>query len=346
MKSLGGGAYELEGPNELQMAQGGGTSTTVTQEYSVGPGHPGGNTPGKTVKITAPPSLQPDTAIETQVGTLLVFPHDPTGQWGHPGQYVFTLPPEGSPPAPPVKSGWYNVHTTRRDWHVIAERAAEGLWQTPPIPVVGIDVNPNPDLVNVPGWFWLSGYHNETLMPSLHMELPWTLFYTVDVTTTTIGPCPGDPLESCSHSETHPENHQVQHLDTVDVTLTFVPATYTWDFGDGRPGSVTRYGAGDGIGRPYTDPNTASPVAWNYQWDSRDFVGGFPITATVSWSVTAHERGTSDIGDGFDTTTQMQNRNVSWFTRLLVCQIQALRIAPGFRVNSVPCSDPHAGAGT
>jgi hypothetical protein len=133
--------------------------------------------------------------------------------------------------------------------------------------------------------------------------------------------------------------HQAAHLDTLDVTLDFHPVTYAWDFGDGRPGSQTPFDAQDGIGTPYTNPNTPSPVAWNYQWDSRDFVGGFPITATLTWSVAEHVHKTSDVDGSSDETLAMPDRNVSWFTRLVVCQIQALRIAPGSDFKSVPCTD-------
>jgi hypothetical protein len=342
--ALGGGVFALHGTPQTQQWSGSSTEVMVTKELTVTPGQLGGTSPGKKVKITAPPSLQPDTAVQTQVGTLLVYPHDPTGAWGHPGQYVFKLPGDGSGPTPPVTSGWYNVHSTRVDWHAVAQRVAEGLWQTPPIPVVGININPNPDLVNLPAWFSLSGYHNETLTPSLHMNLPWTLYYTVDVTTTTVGPCPDDPTQSCSQSETHPEEHQIPHLDTLDVGLDFNPVSYQWDFGDGRPGSQAPFDARDGIGTPYTNPNTPSPVTWNYQWDSRDFVGGFPITATLTWSVAAHVHKASDVDGSSDETFGMPNRNVSWFTRLVVCQIQVLRIAPGSDLPSVPCSDPRSGS--
>jgi hypothetical protein len=336
----GPGTYALQGTPQTQVAMGNSTSTTVTTEVAVQPGHPGGTSPGRTLKFTAPPGFQPEAAYDTKFGTVVVFPHDPTGAWGHPGQFLFLLPPEGTGPTPPTISGRYNVHTTRRDWRVIAHQTAEGIWQTPPVPVVGVEANPAPALTGLPTWYWLSGYSNQVLTPSLHLDLPWTLYYTVDVTTTSTGPCADNPLRFCTTSETHPEDHQEQHLDTVDVTLTFTPATYAWDFGDGLPGSRQMFPAQVGIGRSYTDTRSASPVAWTYQFDSRDVAGGFPVSATLTWNVSQHVVANSDVGGGFAETSGMPDRNITWATDLLVCQVQALRVAPMAQIHPLPCAEP------
>jgi hypothetical protein len=338
---IGDGTYALHGTPQTELAMGSSTSTTVTSELAVQPGHPGGTSPGRTLKFTTPPGfVQPEAAFDTKSGTVVVFPHDPTGAWGHPGQFFIMLPPEQSGPTPPTVSGRYNVHTTRRDWRIAAQQLAEGIWQTPPVPVVGVEANPAPALTGLPTWFWLSGYANQVLTPSLHLDLPWTLYYTVDVTTTHTGPCADNALQSCTTSETHPEDHQEAHLDTVDVTLTFTPATYAWDFGDGRAGSHKTFPAQLGIGKSYTDAQAASPVAWTYQIDSRDAPGGFPVSATLTWNVSEHTVVNSDIGGGFDETSGMPDRNITWATDLLVCQVQALRVAPAAAIQALPCAEP------
>jgi hypothetical protein len=292
----------------------------------------------------APPGFHPIYSYPAQRGTILVNPINPNQPSTDPGgAYVVVLPGRGTGPTPATSSSWYNVRTTRRDWRVIAEESAQGIWHSPPVPDVGIGINPNPDIVAIPTWFWLSGYGNEILTPSLHLDLPWTLSYDVDVTSSVSGPCENDPALMCSHSETHTEHHTDAHMDTVDVTVTFTPATYVWDFGDQRKGSHPTYSAPVGIGRPYIDPYTPSPVSWSYEWDSRDFIGGFPISATLTWWVSAQMRGASDIGDGFDQTSAMPDRSVTWATQLVVCQVQALRTAPNSKIDPKPCRDTRVG---
>jgi hypothetical protein len=336
----GPGTYALEGTPRTEVAAGTSTTSTVDYSITVQPGHPGGDSPGRTLKFTAPPGFQPQAAYQTKDLTYVVFPHDPTGGSGHPGPFFLQLPPEGTGPTPVAVSGRYNVHTTRRDWRAIAQQTAAGIWQTPPVPVVGVEANPAPALTGLATWFWLDGYQNQVLTPRLHLDLPWTLFYTVDVTTTSTGPCADNPLKACTTSETHPEDHQESHLDTVDVTLTFTPASYTWDFGDGRAGSQRTFPAQMGIGRSYTATRAASPVAWTYQFDSRDAAGGFPVSSTLTWSVSEHVVANSDVGGGFEVIDGMPDRNITWARDLLVCQVQALRVAPAASIQPLPCAEP------
>ena len=95
-----------------------------------------------------------------------------------------------------------------------------------------------------------------------------------------------------------------------------------------------------GIGRSYTDTRAASPVAWTYQGDSRDVHGGFPVSSTLTWSVSEHLVGNSDVGGGFDVINGLPDRNITWATDLLVCQVQALRVAPAASIQPLPCAEP------
>src|SRR5579864_6129954 len=51
---VGDGTYALHGTPQTQLAMGSSTTTTVTSELAVQPGHRGGTSPGRTLKFTTP----------------------------------------------------------------------------------------------------------------------------------------------------------------------------------------------------------------------------------------------------------------------------------------------------
>src|SRR5438477_431972 len=77
----------------------------------------------------------------------------------------------------------------------------------------------------------------------------------------------------------------------VSVAGRLTPTSYTWNFGDGRTGSVRSYAPEEGLGRPYTDAVHASPVQWSYEFDSRDFASGFPIKLRITFSAAFQANG-------------------------------------------------------
>lgn len=351
---LGSNTWRLHSPEQTWTESGSNASTAGWTQSQVTGGRPSAsNLPGGVLNTKAP--LGPPVPTLEQLGfsrvgpvgagTFFENPRNPSDPQD-PGGAILIIPPaEGTGPTPPVVSGRYNVRSTRRDWRSIARQSADGIWRSPPLPSIGIGINPNPGLVALQSWFWIQGYQNAPLVPSLHLDLPWTLSWDQDVTHSETTACPtdDDPEKTCTSSVTVTEHSNEPHLDQIDVTVTFTPATYTWDFGDGRKGSHLSFDPATGVGRAYTDPYTPSPVAWSYESDSRDFVGGFPVMVTVTWGVSAHLRGSSDIGDGFDVTAPLADRSATWGAQHVVCQIQALRTAPGAQINAVPCRDNRIG---
>jgi hypothetical protein len=111
------------------------------------------------------------------------------------------------------------------------------------------------------------------------------------------GPCAGDPTQSCvvGFNEWDETRHaREEHLDVVTATVILAPAHYAWDFGDDLSGpwrhdSHLQFAGIDGIGRPYRDPLTPSPVVHKYRESSRRFYdqGGFHVQLQVRWSAAA-----------------------------------------------------------
>lgn len=332
------GSVKLRGPeNYFSYAQSewaslGWANLALGSGRSTTPGRPGASIP----LPGGPPGPAP-TPLEnlgyslfgrSSHGSLFESSTDPNNP-DAPGGSVLIIPPtDGQGPTPPTQSGAYNVRSTRRDMHAAGRSVLEGLWRNAPLPTIAIRTNPRTGIVAIPTWYWVDRqtYAGQPLAPTLHLDLPFTVDYDVDVTDESQSPCPDNADETCTTRTTHTDHHIDHYLDQLDLGLTFTPARYTWDFGDGRPGSQQDYDPATGLGLPAPDASTPSPVAYTYEFSSLDVLhdGGFPVELTVSWGATFHMRGTSDAGGGFDENGSMNSRSVAYGTRYQVREVRSV----------------------
>jgi hypothetical protein len=166
-----------------------------------------------------------------------------------------------------------------------------------PAPPITLKSNPDPGMVAIPSWFWVQGYDGQVITHS--------------------------KTQHASHTECRllngvPDCRTVD--DSVTVTVHLKPVSYAWDFGDGRAGSRRTFSPSVGLGRPYTDPLHESPVNWSYEFDSRDFVNGFPIKLTISFAGTFEANGSG--------SQPLRPRDVTWTTGLVMRQVQTINVAP------------------
>jgi len=165
---------------------------------------------------------------------------------------------------------------------------AEAMWDQLPLPVLRLGMNPQPGLVAVPTWFWADGYDGDLL------PLADTLLLPNEVCRQTVDrDARGDVvLDGLGHPSTHRECQTV--WDSLSVEVVAWPDTYVWDFGDRQTTPIACQAVAacpGGLGRPYTDPRSPSPIAHAYTWTSLGQSGPLDAyTVTLSIHFLAHYR--------------------------------------------------------
>jgi len=244
----------------------------------------------------------------------------------------------------PAMPGRLNVHSNRVDRVAVAQQAVQELWRDAPLPRIKLGINPDPGLVGMEHWFWIENYRAQPLIFPLHLDLPWTLSWQERVWTISMECADPGCLTRQAVTTSRLEDHSADYVDTIDVSVTLTPADFEWDFGDGRPGSnPAPYDPITGLGRAYTDPYTASPVYWTYEFDSRHFVGGFPVRLTGRWTGGYRIASSSTFDGPFGEQGSLAGaRTGTWTAQHVVCQVQVMLIAPDYTPPSVPCRDQRA----
>jgi len=174
-------------------------------------------------------------------------------------------------------------------------------------PTVTIGINPNPGVVALKSWFWIQNYAGQVLTNSGTISETHQECRTVSFAGANPGDPPGRGLEC----------HDVTNTMTVDARVG--PTNYQWTFGDGRAGSQENYPNPAGLGRAYTDPHTASPVAWSYEFSSYGHPDGFPISVAISFI--SEFRANGGPWAGLDPVTQ------TYTGSHIVEQVEPLRVA-------------------
>ncbi len=277
-------------------------------------------------------------------GTILESLRDPNNPDAPGGSVVIEL---SLPPAPglPRMPGRLNVHSTRVDRVLVAQRAVDNLWRSASLPDIKLGINPNPGLVGMDHWFWVNNYRGEPLVFPLHLELPWTLYWQEQVWTTSMACDDTTCVTRHAVMSSHLEDHSANYVDTIDDSVTLTSAEFDWDFGDRTKGSAPPpFDSVTGLGRAYTDPYTPSPVKWFYTFDSRNFGGGFPITLKGRWTGTYSIASTSTLDGPYRESGSLGGaRWGTWTAQHVVCQVQTMLISPGYTPPAVPCRDGRVG---
>jgi hypothetical protein len=146
-----------------------------------------------------------------------------------------------------------------------AQELARQLFRDAPISAVRVSVNPNPGLVQVPNWFWISGGLTSPLSLSGTLVIPAQVGDDV--------PTSPDPANPGGRWE--PEDSPRRQGTTRTVEVEVRSAGYVWDFGDGTAPQLV-----GSRGQAYPQ---VSEVAHVYRFSSFYTRGGFPITVQARY---------------------------------------------------------------
>ncbi len=239
----------------------------------------------------------------------------------------------------PAAPGRLNERSTRIDVNWLVSQLGQDVVGDASLPDIQLRANPDPGITGIPTWFWVdpASYSGQQFSYTVAMPVQWTEYWDTiehhhDVSS---GPCSDDPTQTCTTTHDWDElvHHQEEHSDDISVTVTFSPAQFAWDFGDDtqnwRPESHALFGDLKGMGQPYVDPHTPSPVAHNYSESSLKVFdqGGFPIHLSVTWSATATWHFTSDLGDNASGTRTFGERVGQYAVRHQVRESQPVIVA-------------------
>ena len=242
-------------------------------------------------------------------------------------------------PVPPALGGRLNEHSTRADMNWLVNQIGHELDGDAPLPAIEVRANPDPGITGIPTWFWVdpATYGGQTFTTSASVPVGWTLYWDeiVHHHDVSSGPCSDDPSQQCTttHDWDETVTHHEEHQDWITVTVEFSPAQFAWDFGDDqaawRDDSHASFDTLKGMGQPYINPHTPSPVAHNYRESSFKVFdqGGFPIRLSVTWSATATWHFTSDLGDNISGTRTFGARANQYTLRHQVRESQPVLVA-------------------
>jgi hypothetical protein len=231
-----------------------------------------------------------------------------------------------------MESGAFDVVSTEISVGWLIRQAVDAAVNAAPLPAIKLGINPNRGLAQLDSWFWIDRgtYAGQPYSYGIEKDSPWTLTWKTIVHhhDTESGPCSDAPDQTCTTSNDWDEviEHESGHLDTVAVTITFTPAQYTWDFGDGS-GPAT-FSDRTGIGTPYVDPNTPSTVTHKYHFSSAKVFnqGGFLVDLKATWSLSGHIVATRDGSVIQDETRALSGRTGEYSVRYQVRESQPVNI--------------------
>ncbi|MGI9145362.1 MAG: hypothetical protein ACR2IK_02240, partial [Chloroflexota bacterium] len=144
-------------------------------------------------------------------------------------------------------------------------QVAQGLFDQLEMPWLRIDMNPRLGMVAVPTWFWVEGYDGGVIPLTNTLVLTHEECRTVSESDANGRPA----LDADGTPRTRRDCQTIS--DTLSVDVRVWPRTFAWSFGDSASRLITCSDAAAcpaGIGQPFTDPRSASPIAHAYRWSS------------------------------------------------------------------------------
>jgi hypothetical protein len=139
---------------------------------------------------------------------------------------------------------------------------ARSMFDRLDLPDLQIDMNPRLGMVAIPTWFWVVGYNGDVIPLTDNMQLRREECH--DVVDRGVPAADGTMAPSTRRACTI-------LYDSLTVQVRAWPKTFRWSFGDNGTQTVTCQDLSictAGLGLPYSDARTPSPIAHAYLWSS------------------------------------------------------------------------------
>jgi hypothetical protein len=119
--------------------------------------------------------------------------------------------------------------------------------------------------------------------------------------------------------------------DTMTLEVRVWPRTFVWDFGDSHGQTIQCpdiAACRDGVGLPFTDPRTPSPIAHPYQWSSFG-ANGDADAYSIRLGITFGAQYRFSMNGGSTSGWQgLGDRDVAWSATHQVQEAQAVLTRP------------------
>jgi hypothetical protein len=202
---------------------------------------------------------------------------------------------------------------------------ARGMFDNMDMPSLRVDMNPRLGMVAVPTWFWVEGYDGDVIPLTDNLLLTHQECHRVaDRDANGIA-----QLDANGIPRTHQDCRIIS--DTLTVEVRVWPRMFEWSFGDNHGKTV---GCPDvaacpaGIGQPYTDPRSPSPIAHAYQWSSLG-ANGAADAYTIGLGITfGAQYRFSTNGGSLSGWQGLGDRGLSWSATHQVQEAQAIITGP------------------
>jgi hypothetical protein len=193
------------------------------------------------------------------------------------------------------------------------------------LPSVRLGMNPQLGMVAVPTWFWAEGYDGNII------PLTDNLVVSHEECQRVVDRDDGGSvlLDEGGAPVTHRECRPV--ADTLTVEVRVWPRAYEWSFGDEHGTTIRCPDIGActaGLGLPYTNPRTPSPIAHAYRWTSLGRNGdadAYTIRLAITFG--AQYRFSAN-GESLSGWQSLGERDLAWTALHRVQEAQAVLTRP------------------
>jgi hypothetical protein len=193
------------------------------------------------------------------------------------------------------------------------------------MPSLRLNMNPRRGMVAVPTWFWVEGYNGDVIplentLTVTHRECRWVVE----------GGADGFPVLDDNGAPISRRECQIIS-DSLTVEVRVWPKTFVWSFGDEHGQTIPCRDIAacpQGIGLPYVNARTPSPIAHTYTWSSLG-ANGAADAYTIGLEITfgaQHRFSTNGVSSsGWES---LGDRSLGWTESHQVQEAQAVLTRP------------------